>query len=85
MAARIFYIDDSGAESTGYIVYGWIDVGLEHWSAALRCWLDFRKKLYRGTPASPRTTSYTQRSSSLGAVARRPGRSGIGRSGCADV
>ncbi|MGW1044043.1 DUF3800 domain-containing protein [Streptomyces sp. NPDC002547] len=49
MSARIFYIDDSGAESTGYIVYGWLEVALEHWSASLRCWLDFRKQLYQHT------------------------------------
>ncbi|WP_338672056.1 DUF3800 domain-containing protein [Streptomyces sp. SCSIO 30461] len=49
MAGRIFYIDDSGAESTGFIVYGWAEINLAHWSAALRCWLDFRKKLYTDT------------------------------------
>ncbi|MGX4695461.1 DUF3800 domain-containing protein [Streptomyces sp. JNUCC 63] len=49
MSARIFYIDDSGAENTGYVVYGWVEVDLQHWSAALRCWLDFRKALYAHT------------------------------------
>ncbi|MER6629154.1 DUF3800 domain-containing protein [Streptomyces sp. NPDC000987] len=49
MSAQIFYIDDSGAESTGYVVYGWASIDLAHWSAALRCWLDFRKHLYAAT------------------------------------
>ncbi|GAA1898134.1 DUF3800 domain-containing protein [Streptantibioticus ferralitis] len=53
MAARIFYIDDSGAESTGYVVYGWAEVDIAQWSKALRRWLDFRKRLYTdaGIPA----------------------------------
>ncbi|WP_328484844.1 DUF3800 domain-containing protein (plasmid) [Streptomyces sp. NBC_00377] len=49
MSAKIFYIDDSGAVETGYVVYGWAAIDLEHWSAAMRCWLDFRKKLYADT------------------------------------
>ncbi|MET8406006.1 DUF3800 domain-containing protein [Streptomyces sp900116325] len=53
MAARILYIDDSGAESTGYVLYGWAEIDLAQWSAALRCLLNFRKKLYvdTGIPA----------------------------------
>ncbi|MGP3691192.1 DUF3800 domain-containing protein [Streptomyces sp. IBSNAI002] len=49
MATRIFYIDDSGAESTGYVVYGWADIDIAQWSAALRQLLNFRKKLYAET------------------------------------
>ncbi|WP_406320157.1 hypothetical protein [Streptomyces sp. NBC_01637] len=49
MAARILYIDDSGAESTGYVLYGWAEIDLSQWSAALRCLLAFRKKLYADT------------------------------------
>ncbi|MFD5065387.1 hypothetical protein, partial [Streptomyces sp. NPDC058394] len=49
MATRILYIDDSGAESTGYVLYGWAEIDLAQWSAALRCLLDFRKKLYADT------------------------------------
>jgi hypothetical protein len=42
----MFYIDDSGAEDTGWIVYAWIEVTPAQWSAALRYWLDMRKELY---------------------------------------
>ncbi|MFE9455742.1 DUF3800 domain-containing protein [Streptomyces californicus] len=49
MATRLFYLDDSGSVDTGLIVYGWFETDIVHWSKALRCWLDFRKKLYRET------------------------------------
>jgi hypothetical protein len=49
VAVRIFYIDDSGAESTGYVVYGWAEVDIPQWSAALGYWLAFRKRLYAST------------------------------------
>ncbi|MBJ6613940.1 DUF3800 domain-containing protein [Streptomyces sp. I4(2020)] len=49
MATRIFYLDDSGTVDTGFIVYGWLEIDIVYWSRALRCWLDFRKKLYRDT------------------------------------
>lgn len=49
MSARIFYIDDSGSAATGYVVYGWAEIDIAQWSAALRQLLDFRKKLYADT------------------------------------
>lgn len=53
MVAQIIYIDDSGAEATGYVVYGWAAIEIAHWAGALRCLLDFRQKLYvnDGIPA----------------------------------
>lgn len=49
VATRIFYLDDSGTVDTGFILYGWLGIDVVHWSRALRCWLDFRKELYRDT------------------------------------
>jgi Protein of unknown function (DUF3800) len=43
---QLFYIDDSGAESTGFIVYSWIECAIEDWRSGLRCWLDLRRELY---------------------------------------
>jgi len=43
---RLFYIDDSGAEATGWIIYSWIEVTIGNWSTGLRRWLDLRKDLY---------------------------------------
>jgi hypothetical protein len=44
--ARFFYVDDSGAEDTGYVVYSWIECTFSTWHAGLRAWLDLRKSLY---------------------------------------
>lgn len=43
---RFFYIDDSGAQDTGYVVYSWIEVTPGCWAPGLRRWLDLRKALY---------------------------------------
>jgi hypothetical protein len=43
---RFFYIDDSGAPDTGYVVYSWIEVTPQCWAPGLRYWLDLRKTLY---------------------------------------
>jgi uncharacterized protein DUF3800 len=43
---RVFYVDDSGAEETGYIVYSWIECTPPGWNEGLRVWLDLRKELY---------------------------------------
>lgn len=43
---RMFYIDDSGAESTGYVVYSWIETSPERWSAGLAELLECRRNLY---------------------------------------
>lgn len=43
---RLFYIDDSGAEETGWAVYAWIECTFPNWALGLRAWLDLRKDLY---------------------------------------
>lgn len=43
---RMFYIDDSGAIDTGYVVYSWIEVTPANWNVGLKAWLDLRKDLY---------------------------------------
>lgn len=41
----MIYADDSGAEATGWIVYGWIECSPQGWRPALRNCLDLRKAL----------------------------------------
>lgn len=43
---RLFYVDDSGAEDTGFAVYGWVECTFPDWRGGLRAWLDLRKSLY---------------------------------------
>jgi hypothetical protein len=43
---RLFYVDDSGAEDTGYAVFAWIESTFPNWNGGLRAWLDLRKSLY---------------------------------------
>jgi hypothetical protein len=43
---RLFYVDDSGAAASGYIVYSWIECTMADWRVGLRSWLDLRKDLY---------------------------------------
>ncbi|MDR1186576.1 MAG: DUF3800 domain-containing protein [Bifidobacteriaceae bacterium] len=51
---RLFYLDDSGAVATGFIVYSWIEVTADDWRAGLRSWLMLRKSIARtfGVPPS---------------------------------
>ncbi|MFI5716089.1 DUF3800 domain-containing protein [Nocardia sp. NPDC051750] len=51
---RLIYVDDSGAEGTGWIVYGWVECSPSEWRRALRAWLELRKRLYadHGVPPS---------------------------------
>jgi hypothetical protein len=42
---RLFYVDDSGAEVTGFATYSWIEFRLESWKPGLRQVLDWRKAL----------------------------------------
>lgn len=51
---RLFYIDDSGAQSSNLVVYGWVELPVAEWRPALRSWLDWRKALNDsiGLPAS---------------------------------
>jgi hypothetical protein len=43
---RLYYIDDSGAEATGWVVYSWIETSPDNWRYGLRQWLDMRRDLY---------------------------------------
>lgn len=43
---RLIYVDDSGAPSTGYVAYSWIEVTAARWGGGLRHWLDLRKSLF---------------------------------------
>ncbi len=59
---RLIYVDDSGVENTGWIVFGWLDCTHEAWRTCLRELLEMRKELYRahGVPVSQElhTTKY---------------------------
>lgn len=44
---RLFYVDDSGAEATGYATFSWIEFLVDDWKPGLRQVLDWRKKLLR--------------------------------------
>jgi hypothetical protein len=46
MSFRWYYVDDSGATNTGWVVYGYVEVPAECWGAAFGRWLDFRRLLY---------------------------------------
>ncbi|MDQ1743127.1 MAG: hypothetical protein QOE23_1466 [Pseudonocardiales bacterium] len=52
---RMFYIDDSGAEDTGYVVYSWIETSPQLWRVGLRHWLDLRRDLYARYKIPPAT------------------------------
>lgn len=43
---RMFYIDDSGSEQSGWIVYSWVECTISTWRTGLRIWLDLRKQLF---------------------------------------
>lgn len=43
---RLFYVDDSGAVSSGFIVYSWVELAASDWAEGLRGWLDMRKKMF---------------------------------------
>jgi hypothetical protein len=51
---RLFYVDDSGAESSRTVVFGWVELLVTDWRPALRMWLDWRQALNSsvGLPAS---------------------------------
>lgn len=52
---RFRYIDDSGAESTGWVVYGWLEMSVDNWHPALRRLLELRKQLHTTYNVSPTT------------------------------
>lgn len=45
--ARLVYVDDSGRQRSGLIVYGWMQFTPSSWPVVLRRWLELRKQLYR--------------------------------------
>ncbi|WP_194919405.1 DUF3800 domain-containing protein [Catenulispora rubra] len=45
MSFRWYYVDDSGSPQSGWIVYGFVQVAAEDWSAALDHWLQVRDYL----------------------------------------
>jgi hypothetical protein len=49
----MLYVDDSGSEPSGLIVYGWIECDPVRWRSALRALLDLRKELYRDHHVPP--------------------------------
>lgn len=44
---RLIYVDDSGAEVTGFATFSWIEVPLDEWGAALEEVLEWRSDLTR--------------------------------------
>lgn len=51
--SRMLYVDDSGSEPSGLIVYGWIECDPTRWRYALRALLELRKALYRDHQVPP--------------------------------
>jgi hypothetical protein len=49
LPVRLFYVDDSGAPNTGWVVYSWIECAVADWRHGLRWWLDLRKRLPHAT------------------------------------
>jgi hypothetical protein len=49
----MLYVDDSGSEPSGLIVYGWIECDPTRWRCALRALLELRKDLYRDHQVPP--------------------------------
>lgn len=45
--SRLIYIDDSGHQPTGLLVFAWICVSPRSWRPVLRRWLEVRKMLHR--------------------------------------
>lgn len=45
--ARFIYVDDSGAEQTGFATYSWVTVAFDHWRQALGDVLSWRAPLTR--------------------------------------
>jgi hypothetical protein len=46
MSFRWYYVDDSGSPQSGWIVYGFVEVGAEDWCAVSQHWVDFREHLF---------------------------------------
>jgi hypothetical protein len=52
---RMLYIDDSGSEPSGLVIYGWIECDVASWRHVLRDILELRKALYRDHHVPPST------------------------------
>lgn len=46
MAVRLIYVDDSGADATRTVVFGWVELVVDDWRPVLRGWLDWRNQLH---------------------------------------
>ncbi|WP_144053131.1 DUF3800 domain-containing protein [Microbacterium sp. UCD-TDU] len=44
---RLIYVDDSGAERSGYATFSWLELRIDDWQVALREVLDWRHRLAR--------------------------------------
>ncbi|HEU5474802.1 MAG TPA: DUF3800 domain-containing protein [Actinophytocola sp.] len=58
---RLFYVDDSGAEETGYIVYSWIECTVTSWANGLLSWFRFRRELYASYRIRPSVELHSTR------------------------
>lgn len=56
---RMFYIDDSGAEDTGWATYSWIETTPDGWRTMLRRWLTLRGELYAKFRIPPSVEMHT--------------------------
>ena len=46
MRTRMYYVDDSGADETGYAVFSWITCDITAWRTALAAWLALRRRFF---------------------------------------
>lgn len=51
---RVFYVDDSGVDNQGWVIFGWLEFLLQDWARVLDHRLRWRKTLNEsvGIPAS---------------------------------
>lgn len=76
--SRMMYLDDSGSESSGLIVYGWVECCPARWRHALRAVLELRKELYRRHRVHPSTELHaTEFVNGRGRIADIPDSSGV--------
>ena len=45
--SRLIYVDDSGRQQSGLVVFGWVEFAPEDWASVLDGWLEARKRLRR--------------------------------------
>lgn len=70
---RLLYVDDSGSERFGWIVYGWVECSPRGWRRGLRSWLELHKELWRDHQIPPATELHaTHYSNGRGRVSTNP-------------